>query len=406
MHPILLTLALAQFQAFGLRDGDRVLFYGDSITDQCLYTNYVEAFALLRYPTLKVTFVNSGWGGDSVRGGAGGNAETRVARDVRPYGATVVTVMLGMNDGRYAPFDKATYDAFSTDYAKLLDRLIAATRKARFTLIQTSPFDETTRPPRWPGGYNDGTLLKMGEVVRREAQSRRFAFVDFNQPLVELMAKAKDANLKAAQNIIPDSVHPGPAGHLAMAAALLESWSASPFVSEVRLDAATRSVEARGAEVAGFDGASWTQTDACFPYPIDHGDATMALVDQCGNLSEKLNQETLSVTGLEEGGYLLRIDKQRVGVFSAAELAQGLDLARLDTPMRRRARQVLDLTNQRVRIRKSAWRDYSIPYAELRSVGSVLKSLGQLESEVVARRAELLKQRTYRYELVRVPATD
>src|SRR6516225_9878539 len=66
------TLLLVLAQAFGLaaadfqiHDGDRVVFLGDSITEQRLYTTYIEAYALTRYPKWKLTFRNVGWGGDT-----------------------------------------------------------------------------------------------------------------------------------------------------------------------------------------------------------------------------------------------------------------------------------------------------------------------------------------------------
>src|SRR5215470_3345286 len=51
---------------FALKDGDRVLFYGDSITEQRLYTTYVEHYVLTHYPERRITFINTGWGGDQV----------------------------------------------------------------------------------------------------------------------------------------------------------------------------------------------------------------------------------------------------------------------------------------------------------------------------------------------------
>ena len=50
---------------FFIRDGDRVVFLGDSITEQRLYTTYIEAYALTRRPDWKLTFRNVGWGGDT-----------------------------------------------------------------------------------------------------------------------------------------------------------------------------------------------------------------------------------------------------------------------------------------------------------------------------------------------------
>src|SRR4051794_12992006 len=71
--------------AFYLKDGDRVVFYGDSITDQRLYTTFVETYVVTRFPKLNVSFVHSGWGGDRVTGGGGGSIDLRLKRDVFAY---------------------------------------------------------------------------------------------------------------------------------------------------------------------------------------------------------------------------------------------------------------------------------------------------------------------------------
>lgn len=57
---------------FQVHDGDTVVFYGDSITNQRLYTVFREAFVLTRFPHIHVTFVHSGSSGDRVSGGATG----------------------------------------------------------------------------------------------------------------------------------------------------------------------------------------------------------------------------------------------------------------------------------------------------------------------------------------------
>src|SRR5437773_3538674 len=97
---------------FALKDGDRVVFYGDSITEQRLYTTYVEHYVLTHYPDRRVTFINTVWGGDKVSGndckpcaGVGGLA--RIKRDVIDHRPSVVTLLFGMNDGQYRDFDPA-----------------------------------------------------------------------------------------------------------------------------------------------------------------------------------------------------------------------------------------------------------------------------------------------------------
>ena len=77
---VLLTpsASLLAADAFALRDGDRVVFYGDSITDQRRYTSFVETYVVTRFPKLDIRFVHSGWGGDRVSGGGGGPIDVRL----------------------------------------------------------------------------------------------------------------------------------------------------------------------------------------------------------------------------------------------------------------------------------------------------------------------------------------
>src|SRR5256714_14395966 len=64
--PALIAITFATLGAdFAIRDGDRVVFLGDSITEQRLYTTYIEAYALTRHPDWNLVFRNVGWGGDT-----------------------------------------------------------------------------------------------------------------------------------------------------------------------------------------------------------------------------------------------------------------------------------------------------------------------------------------------------
>ena len=61
--PLLLGAGLASAQDFALRDGDRVVFYGDSITEAGGYTRAVEAYVATRFPEWTIAFHNAGVGG-------------------------------------------------------------------------------------------------------------------------------------------------------------------------------------------------------------------------------------------------------------------------------------------------------------------------------------------------------
>ncbi len=59
MHLLLLSALLwirVSSAAFFLKDTDSVVFLGESVTAQHLYTNYVEMWALPRFPTWDLRF--------------------------------------------------------------------------------------------------------------------------------------------------------------------------------------------------------------------------------------------------------------------------------------------------------------------------------------------------------------
>src|SRR5512141_6336 len=150
---------------FYVKDNDTVVFYGDSITEQRLYTTFVETFIVTRYPRMPVRFVHSGWGGDRVNGGGGGGIDERLRRDVIAYQPTVMTIMLGMNDGGYKAFDDALFERFRTGYEHILQVMKDAVPGLRFARLQPSPYDDVTQAPGFPGGYN-AVLVRYAQLVR------------------------------------------------------------------------------------------------------------------------------------------------------------------------------------------------------------------------------------------------
>lgn len=133
--------------SFALKDGDRVVFYGDSITEQKLYTSDVEEFVLTRFPHWRVSFTHSGVGGDKVSGGRAGPVDLRLERDVFAYQPTVVTVMLGMNDGYTRPNNPAIFETFSDGYRHIVEAIQSKAPDVRLVLIKPSPYDDITRQP-------------------------------------------------------------------------------------------------------------------------------------------------------------------------------------------------------------------------------------------------------------------
>jgi lysophospholipase L1-like esterase len=402
--------ALAQ-DAFFLKPGDRVVFYGDSITDQRLYTTFVETYVRTRYPRLDVSFVHSGWGGDRVTGGGGGAIDVRLKRDVQAYKPTVVTIMLGMNDGRYRASGKAVFDWYATGYEAMVQQLKTLSPGVKIVAIRPSPFDDVTRPPTVNGGYNT-VLIQFGDFIRQLAAREGMTVADLNAPVVRMLQKANAANPELAQRIIPDRVHPGAAGHLIMAGALLKDWGAANIVSIVAIDANSRTASTAAntaiTAITATEGAglAWKQTDNSLPMPVELNDAPTALAVQSGAFTETFNQQTLQVANLKAGHYALRIDGQQVKVFTDAELAAGLDLTALPTPMMKQAAAVHALTLKRTGIHNTRWRTIEVPMADdsLTKAQAAMDALDALDAELDSRQRAAAAPLPRHYELIPVPA--
>ncbi len=400
---------------FYLHDGDRVVFYGDSITEQRLYTTFVEDYVATRFPRMNVKFVHSGWGGDRVSGGGGGPIDLRLQRDVIAYKPTVMTIMLGMNDGSYHAFDQGTFDTFTQGYTHILDTIQKALPGIRLTLIQPSPYDDVTHAPNFPGGYN-AVLVRYGDWVKETAAKDQMTDADLNTPVVAMLQKANAADPALAQKIIPDRVHPGPAGHLIMAEAILKAWNAPAVVTSVQIDSARRRiVKAANTQVnelrAGKE-ISWTQLDNALPLPVDWSNPAIALVMKSSDFTDALDQEPLTVTGLKPGvSYTLKIDGADAGDFTAEQLAQGINLATLPTPMSQQARQVTKLVSQHNDQHATRWRTIQVPLEDHKSpaiqqaLPPLLAALDAEEDVTVAQEHDAAQPVPHHYELsVALPA--
>jgi len=328
---------------FALHDGDRVVFYGDSITEQRLYTTYIEEYALTRFPDRKIEFVNSGVGGDKVSGGWAGPIDLRLQRDVFAYQPTVVTIMLGMNDGYYRAYDDGIFRTYADGYRHIVEAIQGKLPAARLFLLRPSPHDDITRAPEFDPDYN-ATMIRFGDFLAALAAEKHAQVADLNAPVVAALTRAKELNAAFSTTLMQDRVHPGSGVHWLMAEAVLKSWNAPAVVTTVALDAAKASVTS-SANTSVTDlrknktSLTWAQQDRALPLPLPptKADPFLGMVEKVSDLDQALNRETLQAMGLAAGSYSLQIDDRQVAEFSADELAAGVDLARLDTPMLQQA---------------------------------------------------------------------
>jgi lysophospholipase L1-like esterase len=308
---------------FALRDGDTVVFLGDSITAARGYSKIVELYTLMRYPDRHVRFWNAGKGGDTASG-----AVERLERDVFSHGATVLTVAFGVND---IGWGMKADDEHKRLYLDGIRRIVEECGKHHVRPFICSPAITAERPDTAESGY----LQKMADEGLALAKSLGAGTIDLSRGMRESQRRVIEANEKEPDKAkhtklhVEDGVHLNELGQLAMAYAMLKGLGAPAEVSQATVDAKTGELlGATGCEVGNIkttsDGVQFTRKDAGLPLNLG---ILSALSYRFVPLPDGINRYMLTVSGLTPGRYSLRAEGRLLGTFTASQFAKGMNIA-------------------------------------------------------------------------------
>lgn len=328
---------------FFFQPNDRVVFLGDSITEQYQYSTYLELYLTTRFPAGNMTFLNAGIGGDTAYGGAG-----RFQSHVLNEKPTAVTINFGMNDGGYGKFDAGRNKV----YAEKTEAMLKAAKAAGVRVALLSP-NAVDRRNKTNGAEYVETQKQFYAPLAGLAGKYGFAFVD-QYAVTKAATDRMEQDDPKAKTAVPyyDGFHTSPPGGLLMAHAILTGLKAPAVVSEVTVDAAGGKVAATGAEVSAVKaapgGVSFTRKDAALPMPVQKDWVPMLPYT---NELRDLNRYGLTVKGLAAGDYAVRVDGAEVGRYSAKQLADGVNLGTATTgPVWEQGNKVLQAINAKNQI--------------------------------------------------------
>lgn len=307
---------------FALRDGDTVVFLGDSVTAARTYGKVIENYTLLRYPARRVHFHNAGWGGDTAAGGL-----KRLERDVLAKGATVLTVAYGVNDiGWGTKADEAHRKLYVDSIRGIVERC-----KARGVRVYICSAAITAEDP---DRAERGFLQAMCDEGMAAARSLGEHAIDVQRAMRKIQRDVLRANESAKpqdrQSLhTSDGIHLNDLGQLAMAFAILKGLHAPADVSAVAIDAeGPRVIDAEGCRVSNLrredDRLEFDRLDDGLP--INFG-LFGALPFRFIPIPAELNRYMLTVRGLAEGRYEVKADDRSLGQFSARQLSDGVNIA-------------------------------------------------------------------------------
>lgn len=371
--------------------GDRVVFYGDSITEQRLYTRYVQQYLYARYPEANLTFFNAGWSGDTARGG-----RSRLTRDVLRLKPSLVTLFFGMNDGTYTTVSDGILGSYGGGLEGVVRDLHAAgVRAAVFT---PGCVDYTRSDALATCDYNK-TLAALADVALAvAAQEKCVVAADLHRPMLSFQSKRQAA--EPSFTMIPDSVHPDVKGHLFMARVMLSALGAEPLPGLGSADLISR--QYRGLKLLTCDPQK-VEFETTTPAPVPfwfNADSCAAVFRESG--MAELAAQMLEVKGLAQGEWRLSIDGVQIGQFDAGEYARGL---RIDGSYSLRGRVLHDLIESKENHYFDVWRNQWVAGAETPERETILATMLRSDEEYQRAVRQAAQPAAVRILLLKVPTT-
>ncbi|MHB9023134.1 MAG: SGNH/GDSL hydrolase family protein [Armatimonadota bacterium] len=325
-----LSLAFAQATPLPALKGARVAVIGDSITEQKLYSRFIELYLVACMPQLEATVMQFGWSGERATGFA-----NRMKNDLALFKPTVATTCYGMNDGGYRAYTPDIGKGYETPMRDIVTRLKAGGT----TVVVGSPGAVDTKffrnDPAMAAVYNDN-LAHLRDIAKQVADEAGMPFANVHDALIDAMAKAKAALGDTFPVCGGDGVHPGADGQLVMAYAFLKGMGLDGDLGSITIDMKGAAAATGGHKVlTAKDGVVEIESSRypfCFSGNEKDPNGTRSILPFTP-FNQELNRLTLVVKNL--GADQAKVTWGAASkVFTRADLEKGINLAAefTDTP--------------------------------------------------------------------------
>ena len=233
-----LTLSAAAQAELCFKDGERVLWLGDSVTAAGRHIAYIDAYLQARWPDAEIHFMNAGLSSETASGKSEPHhpwprpcVHERLDRVIDKLDFDWAVVCYGINDGIYHPYNELLFTAYTDGMTRLVRKLHKA--GAKVVLVSPVPFDAGSVNPKilLPDGDGDfgyktpyrnynNVMLQFAAWVD-DFDGPAAIKVNITNPVTEAIAarRAKEPGFKTG-----DGVHPNAAGSLLIAKVLLDAF--------------------------------------------------------------------------------------------------------------------------------------------------------------------------------------
>jgi lysophospholipase L1-like esterase len=306
-----------------LIENARVAVIGDSITEQKLYSKYIETYLLACTGRTDITVFQFGWSGERADGFA-----ARLANDLAVFGPNVATTCYGMNDGSYQPYNEAIGKAYEGNMRRVIEGL-KAVGVAHIAVGSPGGVDPDFFT-RLDGKVYNGTLAQLRDIAKGLAADNGLAFANVYDTMMEALPKSKTALGATYAPFGGDGFHPAPAGQLLMASAFLKALGLDGEIGTITVDlAAGKTITSSGhrvvSEASGTVELESTRWPFCFDASTTDGGSTRSILPFT-SFNEDLNRLTLKVNGLTSAKAKVTWGKASME-FTREQLEAGVNLA-------------------------------------------------------------------------------
>lgn len=306
-----------------LPTGARIAIAGDSITEQNVYSRYIETYLLACAGRRDVSVFQFGWSGQVAASFA-----AREVNDLNVFKPTVLTTCYGMNDGGYRLYEEYIGKGYEASMRDIVTKALGMGIKT--VILGSPPAVDLSVFFRYDvkgvgGQYND-TLRQLGEVDRKLAAEYKMVFADTHTPMMEADAKAKTV-LGGDYDI--RGIHPQVAGHLIMAYAFLKAMGCSGDIGEITVNMKGGVTASVGHKVLSAAAGKVELESERYPFCFDpdpKSSSSNRSILPFIPFNQELNRFTLKVTNLASARAKVTWGGESKE-FTGAQLASGINLA-------------------------------------------------------------------------------
>ena len=213
-----------------LKDGDRIVWIGNTLVEREQRFGYWESALHAAFPDRRWTFRNLGWSGDTVFGDARAGFDSpargyeRLVSLTLELKPTVILVSYGANESFAG---EAGLPRFEQGLNKLLDSLKPA--HARIVLFSPAPTYAREIQPGNPDPKQRNAMIAMySRAIERIAQQRGLAFADLEKAIQSVYDHQSTNEKPGTQPALTENgIHLTAAGYRATASAFLGSLGLS-----------------------------------------------------------------------------------------------------------------------------------------------------------------------------------